>query len=157
MTNDKDLHLGTKRLRWGRFSQPGQIYHITTATKERKPLFQTFRNGRFVVNALRREEILNHAETLAYVIMPDHLHWLMALSEASDLSTTVGNVKSRSAKSINSQLARTGPVWQAGFHDRAIRSNEDLPAVARYIVANPLRARLVRRIGEYPLWDAIWL
>jgi hypothetical protein len=28
---------------------------------------------------------------------------------------------------------------------------------ARYIVANPLRAGLTRRLGDYPLWDAIWL
>ncbi|RUQ45382.1 transposase, partial [Corynebacterium pseudodiphtheriticum] len=24
-------------------------------------------------------------------------------------------------------------------------------------VANPLRAGLVKRIGDYPLWDAIWI
>ena len=30
-------------------------------------------------------------------------------------------------------------------------------AAARYIVANPLRAGLVKQIGDYPLWDAIWL
>jgi len=29
--------------------------------------------------------------------------------------------------------------------------------MARYIVANPLRAGLVERIGDYPLWDATWL
>jgi hypothetical protein len=29
--------------------------------------------------------------------------------------------------------------------------------VARYIVANPLRAGLVEHLGDYPLWDAVWL
>jgi len=29
--------------------------------------------------------------------------------------------------------------------------------IARYIVANPLRAGLVSRVGDYPLWDACWL
>jgi hypothetical protein len=48
-------------------------------------------------------------------------------------------------------------MWQKGFHDRAIRREEDLRAVARYIIANPLRAGLVRRVHDYPLWDAIWL
>jgi hypothetical protein len=33
----------------------------------------------------------------------------------------------------------------------------DLQSVARYIVANPLRAGLVKHLGDYPLWDAIWL
>ena len=40
---------------------------------------------------------------------------------------------------------------------KAIQSEEDLADVARYIVANPLRAEIVRSIREYPLWDAKWL
>jgi putative transposase len=29
--------------------------------------------------------------------------------------------------------------------------------IARYIVANPLRAGLVAKVGDYALWDACWL
>ncbi|MBB5859537.1 hypothetical protein GGR69_001194 [Xanthomonas arboricola] len=29
--------------------------------------------------------------------------------------------------------------------------------MARYLIANPLRAGLVARVGDYPFWDAIWL
>ena len=35
--------------------------------------------------------------------------------------------------------------------------DEDLKSIARYIVANPLRAELAQEIGEYPHWDSIWL
>ena len=44
-----------------------------------------------------------------------------------------------------------------GLHDHAVRSDEDFRALARYVVANPLRAGLVSQIGDYPLWDAAWL
>ena len=50
-----------------------------------------------------------------------------------------------------------GKVWQPGFHDRAIRQEEDLPAVARYVVANPVRVGLVPRTGAYSHWDAVWV
>ncbi|MCF6281296.1 MAG: hypothetical protein L3J28_03650 [Candidatus Polarisedimenticolaceae bacterium] len=43
------------------------------------------------------------------------------------------------------------------LHDRAIRKEEDLVAIARYIVANPLRAGLVKSIKDYPHWDCVWL
>jgi REP element-mobilizing transposase RayT len=46
---------------------------------------------------------------------------------------------------------------QRAFYDHALRQDEDVQGVARYIVANPLRAGLVENIGDYPLWDAIWL
>jgi len=49
------------------------------------------------------------------------------------------------------------PVWQRGFHDHAVRREEDLQALARYVVANPVRAGLVQRTGLYPHWDAIWV
>jgi REP element-mobilizing transposase RayT len=89
--------------------------------------------------------------------MPDHLHWLVVLSD-TPVQALMQRIKSRSAIAINKTSAGyNGKLWQRGFHDRALRREEDLQSVARYIVANPLRAGLVKRIGDYPLWDAIWL
>jgi len=48
-------------------------------------------------------------------------------------------------------------IWQRGFHDHALRREEDLASAARYIVANPLRAGLCGKIGDYPYWNAQWL
>jgi putative transposase len=65
--------------------------------------------------------------------------------------------KNLSARRLNALRGTSGPVWQAGFHDHALRAEEDVVAVARYVVANPVRAGLVPRVGEYGLWDAKWL
>lgn len=141
----------------GRVSIPGHAYHITTCTEGRWPLFQDFSHGRLLVNEMRQ---LNDAKILgsfAWVIMPDHLHWLFQLNEPLSLSELVKTLKARSSLAINAHIGRQGQVWQRGFHDHAIRDDEDLQAVARYIIANPLRAGLVKHIGDYPLWDAIWL
>lgn len=82
----------------------------------------------------------------------------MSLGEDIGLSATVGRVKGESARQINAALERTGlPVWQRGFHDHALRKEEDMQEIARYVVANPLRAGLVGLLGEYPWWDAEWL
>jgi hypothetical protein len=56
---------------------------------------------------------------------------------------------------VSRQLGQA--VWQSGFHDRALRQEEELQTIARYIVANPLRAGLVKRVGDYAHWDAMWL
>ena len=75
----------------------------------------------------------------------------MQLSTRKTLSQTVQSVKSMTSKSLNQSL------WQKGFHDRAIRHDEDIVAIARYIIANPVRAGLVKSIRDYPHWDAVWL
>jgi len=97
------------------------------------------------------------AGTLCYVVMPDHVHWLLQLRGGGSLSDAVAGMKRISARRCNLRLGRTGALWQPGFHDRALRRDEDLAAVARYVVANPLRAGLVTRIGAYPHWDAVWV
>lgn len=91
------------------------------------------------------------SRTLAFVVMPDHLHWLFRLDAAATLSQVVQRVKSVSAHRIRRAL------WQAGFHDRGAREGEDVRNQARYIVANPLRAGLVETVGDYPHSDAIWI
>ena len=107
--------------------------------------------------AFARERTCNGVVTLAYVVMPDHFHWLIQLPDRASLSQSVSNVKSLSARGINEISRTTGSVWQRGFFDRGVRSDEDLVAVARYIIANPLRAGIVRDIGSYSLWDAVWV
>ena len=148
---------GTKALRSGRYSGKNHIYHITTRTYAREPLFDNFETGRLVVKHIIHEEKAGHIKTLAFVIMPDHLHWLMQLITDRPMSVAVNNVKSFSARRINQQRNQTGQVWQKGFYDRALRREEDVVEVARYIIANPLRAGIVRQIGDYPLWYAIWV
>jgi len=109
-----------------------------------------------VVDQFRQALIDDRADSLAWVVMPDHFHWLVELRNAT-LPALMLATKSRSARAINAHLGRTGRLWQKGFHDRAIRREDDLLAVARYVIANPIRAGLVRRVHDYPLWDAKWL
>jgi REP element-mobilizing transposase RayT len=120
-------------------------------------VFADLGNGRILLKSLKHQHDRGHVESLCFVIMPDHLHWLLQLGSDRSLSDVIGVVKSFSAYTLNAKLNERGRIWQPGFHDHALREEEDLQAVARYIVANPLRAGLVSRIGDYSLWDAVWL
>ena len=148
---------GARHLRKGRFSGRNQIYHISTATVGREQFFVAFSHARIVIESLRREDLAGNTETLAFVVMPDHLHWLLQLNADRSLSVCVNTVKSFAARAINKRSGRHGRLWQKGFFDRAIRREDDLASIARNIVANPLRAGIVRSVREYPHWDATWL
>ena len=109
-----------------------------------------------VVKEFRWAQQQGLVRSLAWVIMPDHFHWLIELQKGT-LQGLMQGTKSRSAIAVNRARGCSERLWQRGFHDRALRYDEDLLKGARYIIANPLRAGLVRRIGDYPLWDAVWL
>lgn len=145
-----------KNLRCGRVSERGRPYLVTTVTRQRQPVFSDFHIGRLLVGVLKDVTGNHYAATLAWVVMPDHLHWLLVVGD-EPLDAVVRRVKSRSAIAINRMTNATGPIWQQGYHEHALRKEEDLAATARYIVANPLRAGIVARIGDYPLWDSIYL
>ncbi len=144
-----------RNLRTGRISEPGRIYLVTCVTDQRRPVFSDIQCGRLLVQVLMKEQ--QRAETFAYVVMPDHLHWLLQLKEDTTLDKVMRDIKCISSHRINKLLNRSGRLWQTGYHDRALRTSDNLVASARYVVANPLRAGLVKQIGDYPLWDAVWL
>ena len=65
------------------------------------------------------------------------------------------------AKKQNAELAKQrsahaarphvrGRLWQRGYFDRVLRDDEDPYEVVRYVVQNPVRARLVEQIQAYP-------
>ena len=88
-------------------------------------------------------------ELFAAVVMPDHLHVVAALAEAT-LDTLMHSLKSYSAQRINQESDRRGPFWQPGYHDHALRAEEDLVVVIGYCLRNPQRAGLVEDFRDYP-------
>ena len=82
--------------------------------------------------------------------MPDHLHWLIELRTGT-LAGCMQILKSRSGRSIAGRVDASAPIWQPGYYDHALRGDECLRTQAMYIAANPVRAGLATRIGEYPM------
>ena len=85
-----------------------------------------------------------------YVVMPNHLHGIILLSEDSateqaapkrkTLGSLVGAFKTVSAKRINLLNNTSGRrVWQRDFHEHVLRSEFHLSRAREYIVNNPLK------------------
>jgi REP element-mobilizing transposase RayT len=145
---------GHHNLRKGRASLPGQLYLVTTATFERAPLFADFAIAHIAARAIVTPQPV--CSLLCWVLMPDHLHALVEI-RGGRLSDAVQRIKERSSRAVNEARGVRGSVWSAAFHDHALRREDDVIDIARYIVCNPLRAGLVRSVRDYAFWDAIWL
>jgi len=102
------------------------------------------------------QDQLADSASLAFVVMPDHFHWLLQLSGNKSLQQIVNSLKGRSARKINTIQRGRGRVWQGGYHDRAIRRFEDIEVAANYLIENPVRAGLVSDRRDYPYWGSVW-
>ena len=49
----------------------------------------------------------------------------------------------------------SGRLWQDGYYDHIVRSEEGVLRVARYIAANPVRAGLVPDAAAYPFTGSL--
>ena len=122
---------------------------LTMCTFERRVHF----TDASIVDAVRCELLRTaddyRVEIVAYCFMPDHVHVLIeGIAADSDLLKFIRMFRQRSGRSFRKQFGRY--LWQEGFFDRFVRSEEATSAVVAYIIANPLRAGLCTDLRQYP-------
>ena len=145
-----------RHLRMNRYSLVGHAYLVTACCNMRKPIFRNIDFGNVIVDEIKKSDSCKRTLTYAYVVMPDHLHWLFQLQKRNSVSSVVRRIKGGSAYRINKMRGRRGSIWQSGFHDRLIKSEESLETVGNYVIHNPVRAGMVASVDEYPLWHLMW-
>ncbi len=72
-----------------------------------------------------------------FVIMPNHVHLLIAPLGDNLLSEILHSIKSFTANEISKALGINGHIWQKESFDHIIRSPEQLARVRQYIKDNP--------------------
>ena len=124
-------------------------YFLTICVRDRRDAFADAQVVAATLAQFRRIASRCQFAILAYCFMPDHVHVLVeGTSNESDVRAFVKRAKQASGQSY-ARCAR-GPLWQEGYYERVLRASEDAKQVARYIVANPIRAQLVATPFEYP-------
>jgi type I restriction enzyme R subunit len=77
-----------------------------------------------------------------FVIMPNHVHWLVAPYPGRDLEDLVGSVKRYSAVRINKLVKRSGRLWQKESFDHIVRNAVQLDRFREYVKDNPAKANV---------------
>jgi len=139
----------TLRLRSFDYSGTG-AYFITVCAHRRSPIFGRCAGGELRLSGAGLavvkcwDEIPAHfpsVELDAFVVMPNHVHGILFLvraGHAPPLQTVVGSFKSAAAREVNGLRGTGGnPVWQRGYYERVVRSEEELEAIRQYVSDNP--------------------
>ena len=160
------------RLRQYDYAQPG-AYFVTLCTHARECLFGEIVSGEMRLNIYgeivaeewkRSAEIRHEVELDVFVVMPNHLHGIVAITDdSSAMATTrienggvgahgrvplrrpprslgsfIAGFKSAVTKRINELRNTPGlAVWQRNYHERIIRDDAELVRVREYVLRNP--------------------
>jgi REP element-mobilizing transposase RayT len=124
-------------------SQP--LYFVTFATRDRKRI-PSLDRAQAVLERYARHAIEKFDVALGrYVIMPDHVHLFVRGSRDLKLSSWIGGLQR-----VMSVSLATSTLWQPGFFDHILRSNESYGEKWNYVRQNPVRAGLVEIADAWP-------
>jgi putative transposase len=145
---------GSQALRKGRISLPNRYYYLTKKTlyRDSRPLIGAG-VAQVIVDSLFWAQNEQHWKLLAFVVMPDHYHVVIALGGRKSLRELMKSINHHNALAINKIRGTHGSFWQEGFHDRSIRPHEDLNDYVTYVHMNPVRAGLVEHPEDWP-WSS---
>lgn len=159
-----------RNLRTGRVDEPGYPYHITKClARSCSCSLATNDLALVVINSIRWHQQHGLAHLLAFVVMPDHVHWLFVLGRLAaghkpegverfpyqcrprSLSGIVREFSKYTSLQINRTLGRSRPLWQHGFHDHLIKTDrEEALVVLEYVHGNPVRKGLCEEPEDWP-------
>ncbi len=135
-----------------RLELAGALYHVTSRGDRREDIF------------LCDEDRLVWLETLAgvckrfnwvchaYCQMTNHYHLVIETPDAN-LSKGMRQLNGVYTQRFNRSHRRVGHVFQGRFKAILVDKDSYLLELARYVVLNPLRAKMVRRLEQWP-WSS---
>ncbi len=145
-----------------RWYVPGGTYFFTLVTHERRPLFADRSGISLLRSAWRTLRQKWPFQTVAVVVLPDHLHTVWSLPPGDDrFSLRLGKLKehftraflaaggeegTRSESRLN---RRERAIWQRRFWEHVCRDEEDLKEKVDYIHWNPVKHGLVQHVVDY--------
>ena len=90
----------------------------------------------------------------SWVVMPNHIHFLMTRFEAIELAEVIQSFKSLTSHKANKILRRKGRFWMQYYFDRYIQNADHFAKTVRYIENNPVKARLCKLPQDWPFSSA---
>jgi putative transposase len=132
------------------------LYFVTFATRDRKPI-PSLDRAQLALQQYAHCAIVKFNVALGrYVIMPDHVHLFVRGDADFKLSAWVGGLKRTMSIALLKEVQATRlplqkeALWQPGFFDHILRSDESYAEKWNYVRDNPVRTGLVRTASDWP-------
>ena len=131
-----------------RIQYPGAVYHITSRGNEKKAIYKEDRDRKDFLDLLQQVNKRYHWICHAYCLMDNHYHLLIETPEGN-LSLGMRQLNGVYTQLFNARHKRSGHLFQGRYKAIHIEKESHLLEVCRYVVLNPVRARLRKRPEDW--------
>ena len=130
----------------------GALYHVTSRGDGQEAIYRADGDRRLFLDVLGAVRERFNWTVHAYCLMTNHYHLLVETPDAN-LSKGMRQLNGVYTQRFNLAYNRTGHVFQGRYKAILVQKDAYLLELARYVVLNPVRARMVRTPGEWP-WSS---
>lgn len=130
--------------------EPGKYYHVYNRAKNGDPLFENEEAYRFFLK-LYQAHICPIAETYAYCLLSDHLHFLIRIRDDADgsLYKPFALLFNGYSKGYNQHNEKQGRIFKFKLKRKQIHSTPSFLEMIRYINQNPWRHGVTEHPANY--------
>lgn len=140
--------------RMGRIVLPQYPHHIVQRGHNRQTVFAGDDDFQRYLNDLRELKVVFGIKVYAFCLMTNHVHLLLAPGDSvAGLGQLMKALAARMTRYRNKLEGRSGTLWESRYKSSVVETDTYLLACCRYIELNPLRARMVARVEDYP-WSS---
>jgi putative transposase len=139
--------------RTGRVVLPGYPHHVVQRGHNKQVVFADRRDYYRYLATLAEFKGELGIKVYAWCLMTNHVHLLLAPSDASGLGRLMKRLSGRQTRYFNRMEQRSGTLWEGRYKSSLVQSDSYLLACCRYIELNPVRARMVAAAEDYP-WSS---
>ena len=136
-----------------RILAPHILFHVINRGNARQTVFRDRADFEYYRNLLVRYKQKYGVHIYHYVLMANHIHFLMEPTLENTLSKWMQGITISYTKYFNKKYQSVGHVWQSRFRSIPIQSDLYFLRCARYIELNPVRAQLAAHPKDYP-WSS---
>ncbi len=135
-----------------RLEFPGALYHVTSRGDRREDIYLTDDDRLAYLDIL--DKVCGRFNWIihAYCLMGNHYHLLIETPDGN-LSKGMRQLNGVYTQHFNRTHKSVGHVYQGRYKAIIVQKETYLLEVARYIVLNPVRARMVRSAKDWP-WSS---
>src|SRR5262245_56622646 len=131
----------------------GLIYHAINRGNNRNAVFADDGDFRALLRAQGQTQLRYPFRLYAYCLLSNHFHLLLQPLPGQSISRILQSLTVAHTWRYHRRHGSVGHVWQGRFKSPVIEEDEHFLVVMRYIGANPLRARMVGDLADYP-WSS---
>jgi putative transposase len=127
----------------------GAYYHLVTRGVNGRATFLDDDDRRRFLALMSLAARRSAWKVHAWCLMTNHYHLLIEAT-TGEVSDGLRLLNGRYAQFFNERHDRRGHLWGDRFRVTRVESDDHLERALLYVVENPLRARLVSRVDDWP-------